>query len=268
MTDAAPTALAVGLVAVAAGLVVTRPVRVEAVGRGAGGPPRAVLPRTLLVLAAAVALLVAGSWLSPRRFALAGIAVGVVVAVTHLLRRQRAARAAAARAEEVLALCEALAADLTAGQPPLVALDRAADEWGELAPAAAAGRMGADVPAALRHLASLPGAGQLRVLAASWQVAEETGSGLAHSVAQAASAIRVDRHTAGLVAAELASARATARMLATLPAGALLLGAGVGADPFGFLLDTPAGLVCLALGAALSFAGLYWLEGIAARVLP
>jgi tight adherence protein B len=47
----------------------------------------------------------------------------------------------------------------------------------------------------------------------------------------------------------------------------LLLGTGIGGDPVGFLTGTTAGLVCLAVGLGLSFAGLLWLERIADRVL-
>ena len=96
---------------------------------------------------------------------------------------------------------------------------------------------------------------------------DDTGSGLAGAIRQAADAIRADRRTARLVAAELASAHATARMLAVLPLGVLLLGTGIGGDPVGFLTGSTAGLVCLAVGLALSYAGLLWLERIADRVL-
>jgi len=51
-----------------------------------------------------------------------------------------------------------------------------------------------------------------------------------------------------------------------LPLGVLLLGSGIGGDPVGFLTGSTAGLVCLALGIALSFGGLLWLERIAGRV--
>ena len=98
-------------------------------------------------------------------------------------------------------------------------------------------------------------------------MAHDTGSGLADAIGQAAAAIRADRRTARLVAAELAAAYATARMLAVLPLGVLLLGSGIGGDPVGFLTGSTAGLVCLALGIALSFGGLLWLEAIAGRVL-
>ena len=83
----------------------------------------------------------------------------------------------------------------------------------------------------------------------------------------AAAGIRSDRRTERLVAAELAAAYATARMLAVLPVGVLLLGSGIGGDPIGFLTGTTPGLVCLALGIGLSFGGLLWLDRIAGRVL-
>ena len=230
-------------------------------------PLRRSLPRALVVVTVVVVALGLWSWLDVHQFALAGLAGLVAVAVGRLVTRRRAARAADRTAEQVLAVCDAMASDLAAGQPPLASLQRAAEEWPGFAPVAVAGRMGADVPGQLRELATRPGAGQLRTLAATWQVAHETGSGLASAIGQAAEAIRADRRTARLVAAELAAAHATARMLAVLPLGVLLLGMGVGGDPVGFLVKTTAGVVCLAVGLGLSFAGLLWLERIADRVL-
>jgi tight adherence protein B len=56
-------------------------------------------------------------------------------------------------------------------------------------------------------------------------------------------------------------------MLAVLPVGVLLLGAGVGGDPLGFLTGSMPGLGCLGLGLGLSFVGMLWLDRIADRVL-
>ncbi len=225
------------------------------------------LPRALLCVAAGSVVAALWSWLEARQLALVLILAAAALGVLRLVRRRRAVRAAGHTADQVLLVCESLASDLASGQPSLAALGRAASEWPDFAPVAAAGQMGADVPAALRELAQRSGAGQLRVLAATWQVAHHTGTGLADAICTAAESIRSEHRTARLVSAELAAAHATARMLAVLPLGVLLLGAGVGGDPVGFLLRTTPGLVCLALGSGLSFAGLLWLERIADRVL-
>lgn len=225
------------------------------------------VPRSVRLLAVGVAVAAGWSLLSPRMLVLALVTVATAAGVLRLVGRRRAARQADRRAELVLGTCEAMAADLASGQPPLAALRRSAEDWPELEPAASAGDMGADVPVALRVLSTLPGAGQLRTLAASWEVAHRTGAGLADAVGRAADTIRSDRRTARLVAAELASARATARMLAVLPVGVLLMGVGVGGDPVGFLLGTPVGLGCLVVGLVLCWVGLTWLDRIADQVL-
>jgi tight adherence protein B len=195
--------------------------------------------------------------------ALAGAALGAARVVA---RRQRA-RVADRRSEAVLLACEAMAADLAAGQPPLNALRRAASDWPELAPVAAAGELDADVPDALRALAGLPGAAALGSVAAAWQVAHRSGAGLAGALARTAETLRDDRRTRRLVSTELAAARATARMMAALPVLVLLLGVGLGGDPLGFLLHSPVGTGCLVAGLALTYAGTSWLDRVADAVL-
>lgn len=239
-------------------------------------PTRAALPtggpdpgsrRVLLVVLLAIVLVSSWAWLDGHDFVLGGLGALTATAVLRMVRRRRAARVAEQRGEQVLEACEAIASDLAAGQPPVTALGRAAADWPELAPVAAAGRMGADVPASLRAIARRPGARQLARVASTWQVAHETGSGLAVAMHAAAEAIRAERRTTRLVATELAAAHATARMLAALPLFVLLLGMGIGGDPWGFLLDSTSGLVVLTVGLALSFAGLSWLGRIADGVL-
>jgi tight adherence protein B len=168
-----------------------------------------------------------------------------------------------ATARHVLEACEVVAAELSAGRPPDVALAQAAGRWPALAPVVEAHALGSDVPAALRRLAESPGAGELRVVASAWQVSQHSGHGLAGALGRVAARIRARRRTRRVVTSELASARATARLVAALPVVALGMGSGAGGDPWAFLLGTPAGWGCLALGLAFGLLGLWWIEVIA-----
>ncbi len=262
MSPTVETVVAAGLVGTAVSLLLGSAPAPVGLPRSRGPARRALLGVTCL---AAVPVL--WWWLDASRFALVVVIGASGAAAGRLVLHRRETMAAERRSERVLALCEGLASDLSAGQPPLAGLSRAAEEWPDFGPVAAAGQLGADVPAALRELALRPGAAQLNTLAATWQVAHDTGAGLAGALAQAAESIRQQRRTARLVGSELAAARATARMLALLPVGVGLLGAGIGADPIGFLTGSVPGLVCLGAGLALSLAGLWWLERIADQVL-
>ncbi|MCW2785115.1 MAG: type secretion system protein [Marmoricola sp.] len=234
-------------------------------------PRRGFVRRVRLPPEVVVALLIAG----------AGLAVGLTLRVPVLLivlagaglaawlrqlRRNRATAVAARRSRYVVTTCEGLAAELTSGRPPVTALDAVAADWPEFATAARAARLGADVPAALRELARLPGAHELRHVAAAWTVAHRSGAGLAGAIGLAARMVRENAELGRTIATELAAARATARLLAVLPLGVLLIGRGTGGDPFAFLFGTTPGLVCLGTGLGLAWAGALWLEQIADAV--
>ena len=233
----------------------------------AGSPAsraRRRLPPTVLVVPIAVLPVVL---LHGRQLVLGVIGVLVAAAGQRLLARRRAAADAADRAARVQAYCESVAADLAAGQPPHRVLARSVDDFPEFTAAAAAAELGADVPDALRRLARAPGAGELRLVAAAWQVAHRSGAGLADALEQVGRGVRTRRRTARLVAAELAPAHATARMMAALPLVFVLAGSGLGGDPVAFLTGSTPGLACLSAGLALSYAGLEWLQRIADAVL-
>lgn len=198
--------------------------------------------------------------------ALALIAVAAALAAGALVRQAADRRRAEVTAAAVVEACEALVGELRSGQPPACAIDRAAEVWPALGPVAAAGRLDADVPEAMRRLALLPGAGGLRHVAAAWQVSLVSGAGLAATLENVLQTARARRATDHLVGVELASARATARMVAVLPLVGLAAAQGAGTRAVQFLLQTPAGLVCLAGGLALGVGGLWWIERIAGSV--
>jgi tight adherence protein B len=212
-------------------------------------------------LVGAVVLLLDGTDL-----ALGLLGVGAASGVLRLWRRGRARELAERRRQAVVDLGEGLVGELRAGLPPVTALQRGADQWPEFGPVAAAARLGADVPEALRRLAAEAGAEDLRSLGAAWQVSEQSGAALARTLGQVVESARERRTAAHLVRSELASAQATARLVALLPVATLAMAAGVGADPWHFLLERPAGLACLAGGLALAFTGLEWIDRIAAAV--
>jgi len=219
-------------------------------------------PRRLVPFAAgAVALVTVGLDLSTALPVLIG--AGVLLGVRHLVRQAGRRRAAEEGRIRVIEACTAIAGDLAAGRPARAALRQAADEWPALAPVATAEELGADVPRALRAVAAAPGAEGLRVVAAAWEVSARSGAGLAETLHELADTLRGDRATALVIASELSSARATARMMAVLPVLTLGLGAGIGGDPWEFLLQTVPGLVCLALGLGLAFLGVAWIDRLA-----
>lgn len=218
-----------------------------------------------VAVAPAPALLMAGV-LSPRWVVILGLTVAVASVTLRLLGSRRRRFAAAQTRGRVLEVCEQLASELGSGQPPGQALERAGRDWSPLLPVVEGFRVGADVPAALRRVSEDEGASDLRLLAAAWQVSHRTGHGLAGAVDQVAGDIRAAHSTQRIVDGELASARATARLVAVLPVVALAMGSGAGGDPWGFLFGEPLGLACLGLGLAFGAAGLAWIEAIAARV--
>jgi tight adherence protein B len=193
-------------------------------------------------------------------------AVLACVGVVRSVRERRAGRSRARHRALVVEVGEAMVGELRAGRPPLHALGRAGEVWPELEPVVAAARLGSDVPDALRDVARRPGAEGLADLAAAWQVSTSSGAALASSLAQVVASARAREHASSLVSGELASARATARLVALLPLGTLAMASGLGASPWTFLVDSPVGASCLLAGVALVVAGLAWIDSIAGSV--
>jgi tight adherence protein B len=232
-------------------------------------PSETSRPRTPSSIGSAMALLLIAVLVLPHGWAGPVLVLAPASWGARLLwRRRTSARLAEANAARVVEVCDLLASELAAGRPPEAALREAAAAWPAFLPVAEVSRLGGDVPEALLATARVPGASGLRHLGAAWTVAHRTGGGLGAATRRVADAIRAEQSTHRVVAGELASARATARLMAGLPLVALMMGSGAGANPWAFLLGTPAGLVCLAGGLATGIAGLWWIEQIARGVDP
>jgi len=191
------------------------------------------------------------------------VLTGAAAGAWRLVTRARVRRAAQATGDRVVEACEALAGELRAGQTPMRALRHCVEVWPPLAEASAAGDLGSDVPGAMRRLARLPGAAGMREVADAWQVSQRSGGTMAPALGRVADSARRRRATDRLVASELASAQATARLVAVLPLVVLGMGSGLGGDPWGFLLTSGPGIACLGAGLGLAYCGLSWIERIA-----
>ena len=127
----------------------------------------------------------------------------------------------------------------------------------------ALGAAAADLRAGLPVTRALPAPGPAqdplwsRVTAAS-VVAERTGAPLADVIERIEADARSADRAEAAAAAQLAGARATAWLLAGLPAGGIALGYAIGADPLAVLLHTPVGAACAVGAVALQLAGLAW----------
>lgn len=169
--------------------------------------------------------------------------------------RRRGTRGSQARA--IGALTAALASELRSGQTPDQAWASVLQGWAAPIP----GRFvpGADVVTVLTRWAREPGWGGLAAVAICWRVADATGAGLADALDRIGDAMRHEHEVAAEVDGQLASVRATASVLATLPAVAVAMGHLLGAEPIRVLFTTGIGAGCLAVGALLAGTGWWWL---------
>ena len=191
--------------------------------------------------------------------AAAGVIAGSRALVRGWLERRRRRR----RQRGVIDLVDALAAELHAGMPALVALERACEVHPELSVVGASARLGADVPGALRDLSARSGWEALRAVAAGWRVASHTGAGLAGVLDSIGRGLRHDEDARAELEAALGPTRATARLLAALPVFGLGLGQSTGAHPIAFLIETSLGRLCLGSGLLLAVVGVVWVDRIA-----
>ncbi|MGD8214865.1 type II secretion system F family protein [Aestuariimicrobium sp. Y1814] len=191
----------------------------------------------------------------------AGVVLVATVAV--LVGRAGSQRRSLATAQQVARGAQVLSGQLRIGQVPVVALQHAAEDCPVLVPGVAAHRVGGDVPGALRREADRPGAAGLRSLAAAWQLAERSGAPMAEAAERVAADLSDRAQLRRSVAAELAPARATGKLLAVLPLVGIAMGFMVGGSPDEFLVSTTVGRWVLAVAVSLACVGMVWTEWLA-----
>ncbi|OBG33646.1 type II secretion system F family protein [Mycobacterium sp. E3198] len=205
--------------------------------------------------------------------ATAVLAIGVVGATTSLrYRRRRRARRAAAEGATLEAALEVLVGELRVGAHPVRAFHVAAGESdgavaGSLRAVASRARLGADVAGGLRAAArssTLPE--QWERLAVCWQLAGDHGLAIATLMRAAQRDIAERQRFSARVTSSMAGARATATILAGLPALGMLLGQLIGARPLSLLLGGHTGGWLLVVGSTLACGGLLWSDRITDRL--
>jgi tight adherence protein B len=260
------TAVACACAAVAALLwfPVQRPLHVRLAARPAGLATVAVRGRSVaMAAAAALATLCAGYLFGPRWAAVTLSAVVVVGTAIRLAVLEGASRAALRAAEATAQACNVLASQVRIGRVATQALHVAAQDCPLLGEADSVQRLGGDVAAVWRAAASRPGHRGLLRLARAWHLSAVTGAPLAPALDRVAEALRADLEVRAVVAAELATSRATGRLMAVLPFCGLGLGFLIGGDPLQFLLSAPYGWACLVLGVSLASVGVLWIDRLA-----
>ena len=224
-----------------------------------------ILGAILILAASALSIL-----MSPAAAAAAGVA-----GATAVMRRRRRKRAGARR-REGRALGEALetlVGELRVGAHPVRAFAVAASESDgatalALRTVASRARLGADVAAGLGAVAAAsPVPAHWDRVAVCWNLAAEQGLPITALMRAAHRDVVARQRFADRTEAGLAGSRATATILAALPAVGVLLGQLVGAGPLAFLLHGGAGGWVLVIGVSLVCLGLAWSDRIVDRVL-
>jgi len=192
----------------------------------------------------------------------------VAATVAAAVRSSLAARAASRGAAEVARACDLIRSLVAIGNIPAAALLLAAEDCPVLEPVAAAHKVGAEVPAALRAAGAPVGRGGLVRLAQAWEVGERTGAPMGQALAAVAEAVRRERDVEQVVVAELAGPRASGQVLGVLPILGLAAGFALGGEPVRFFLSGVVGPLCLVVGTALACTGVVWTEVLVARATP
>lgn len=223
------------------------------------------------------ALLLAAAWLAGRRpssqrlRADRSVTFAALRSVERGVQRARRRRLERRYRAEAATLCAALAAELRAGLMPAAALAAAAAELplsrSRLELAARAVSRGATIGDELTVAAADLSCARLSVVAAVFVATEVTGSAVADVLERVGRGLTGDDEAAADLDALAAGPRATAFVLAVLPAVAVAFASVLGLSPLPILMHTALGAALTVAAALLEAAGLLWVRRITRRAL-
>jgi tight adherence protein B len=107
----------------------------------------------------------------------------------------------------------------------------------------------------------------LQHVSAAVALSNRTGCSLAAVLAAVEDDLRARRRADRELRSSTAGPRASAALLAGLPVLGMVMGSGVGADPWGVLTTTTTGQVLLVVGVGLELAGLAWSRQLLLRAV-
>ena len=201
-----------------------------------------------------------GSYLGFIGFVLALTAAAVTIFTARQIRMAKQRKQKQLRRSQMAEAFEVLSADLSAGTIPAIALRRLGAEIELFAPVAQVASWGGDVSEAMRSSDPV-----LHDLAAAWQVAEDSGAGLALTLSHVSQTLDENREAQREIELSLSPAQATARTLAILPIIAIVFGTLVGYDPISVVTKTLAGALSFAFGCGFAMLGVWWVDQLARK---
>lgn len=239
-------------------------------------PPIRRLPRRIRRSAGSSTALAAASVTGILTLSAAPVLVPVFLvmsgALASRLRRLRREQNHRSEGEALAAALEILVGELKVGAHPIAAFAVAGAETAgrvgrSLRAVAIRAQLGADVANGIRAMgASSAVPAYWDRLAVFWTLASQHGLAMSVLMRAAHRDIIERKRFADRMRAALSGARATAAILASLPALGVLLGQLVGADPVGFLLGGGPGGVVLVAGVTLIGIGIVWADRIVDRL--
>ncbi|MGH1547740.1 type II secretion system F family protein [Leifsonia poae] len=168
-------------------------------------------------------------------------------------------------ADAVAGLAESLAVLLDAGLTPRSAWAAVAAHSGDPIARRVVDALASRTSCA-RAVSDVAATDDLRAVAAAWLVAEQAGAPLGQTLRAVASTVRDVAEAEREAEVALAGPRATARLVAWLPAVGALLSLGLGADLVGAATST-AGAATIVTGLAIMLAGRWWMRALLQRNL-